>query len=933
MARFGLSDSESESSTDGRRASSSTSAAAAASERPSPSPSTSSAAQHQHRPVTRSRRQQQQQRTTRQSKLKRAEDAAEAPPRASLAYSDEDNDDEDNTPQMDQDSDQEDMSDHDRTQSSGMDEDEDEDESLNSVDGDDDNEQLDETGSTSTRSTSSSSQHVTAHRPGPRLPQPWGPKTLNLEPKRVAVMQASFFQQPQVLQTGATVKPDAALPVRNPFQNTSNLPEHASSSFMATRPAHSPQVNAPVAAPPIDPTPFRQLREYERVPLSRSVTHNRQGDLVDLGLAFGRSFKPSWGPHGEIVHFGALYQSKAQNKANELMVEQLKTTQSFNVQLAEETLHLQLQHTLIEVDQNSSAPVATPDDNLRFHHFASSLPNSDRSTEAHLWRLGHALFDEIADLDLPLPTDSAATDSTTARYIESLRRRGRLEAWLADVVRTDVEEDLRSIGGSISEQSSASAGAKRVFALLTGHQIERACEAAGDAGDLRLATLVAQAGGDDDFREDVFLQLAKWREYRVDSHIDPALRRVYELLCGNLGVSEGRAKGDVVDDVAEFHVAEGLDWKRAFGLHLWYGTFQTSVATAVERYEAASSLAADRVAPPNPEYVLQSTSKAEDSETRWRNLDRETGPSDPLFQLIKLFTSSTHSLEEALLPRNFSSSPLDYRLPWHLYILFSRVLRKRDFEDRVIVGAEQGSDDAMNDGNIEGNSVRADMMTESYATQLELAGLWQWSVFILLHLELPAGRETAIRQMLTRHAAELDDDVKFGFLVDTLHVPATWIYSAQATYEHYRGNVFAEFKLLIMAEQWSAAHEIAVLELAPEAVVRGDLLLVKKLLEPFNPRRISAQKSTSTAASTTRSLVLKTIDSVQKLATTSRSYHNSKFKLAMTEMLSRLTVVSKSVDEYLTRIRPSSLQDSDRLVWVRGMNSNFLDKALESAMA
>ena len=39
---------------------------------------------------------------------------------------------------------------------------------------------------------------------------------------------------------------------------------------------------------------------------------------------------------------------------------------------------------------------------------------------------------------------------------------------------------------------------------------------------------------------------------------------------------------------------------------------------------------------------------------------------------------------------------------------------------------------------LEGNSVRADLMTESYANQLESIGLWQWSIFILLHLELPS---------------------------------------------------------------------------------------------------------------------------------------------------------------------------------------------------
>lgn len=307
-----------------------------------------------------------------------------------------------------------------------------------------------------------------------------------------------------------------------------------------------------------------------------------------------------------------------------------------------------------------------------------------------------------------------------------MRRRGKLEGWLEDVVRAEVEEELRNLGSS----SSGGAAAKRVFTLLSGHQIERACEAALEAGDLRLATLVAQAGGDDEFREDLYLQLAKWREYKVDSHIEPAYRRVYELLCGNVGVSEGRGKGDKVDGCEEINVAEGLGWKRALGLHLWYGTFQAPVATAVERYDQAGT-----VAPPTPSYLLSSPTSSTDP-TTWAPSAHDI-PLDPLYHLLKLSVSPTHSLESALLPRNFGSSPLDARLPWHLYILLSRVLRRRDFEDRVEIDQEEMQEE--DEEGAEGNSVRADLLTTGYADQLESLGMWEWSAFVLLHLEMEDG--------------------------------------------------------------------------------------------------------------------------------------------------------------------------------------------------
>lgn len=411
-------------------------------------------------------------------------------------------------------------------------------------------------------------------------------------------------------------------------------------------------------------------------------------------------------------------------------------------------LKLQLSHTPIyPASASSSVPFAVPDPSLRFHHFTSSLSASDRSAEANLWRLGHALFDEIEDLELEAA--DAVQDPPKRRYIEEFRRRDLLERWLADVVRGEVEDDLRRQAAQSSAQpssssssSSSAASAKRIFTLLSGHQIERACEAALESGNFRLATLVAQAGGDDAFREDVYLQLAKWREYRVDSHISPEMRRIYELLCGNVGQSEGRQTGDRTDDAMELHVSDGLGWRRAFGLHLWFGTWRAPVATAMERYEAAYKTEAAHVAAPEPDYIaVQSTDNGTNT-VAWRNLDSDpsSAPTDPLYQLIKLFTSPTHSLEQALLPRNFGSSPLDYRMTWHLYILFSRVLRRRDFEDRVQVDAEADEDDEMGNAaqDVEGNSVTADRVTEAYASQLELGGMWDWAVFVLLHLELPA---------------------------------------------------------------------------------------------------------------------------------------------------------------------------------------------------
>lgn len=371
-----------------------------------------------------------------------------------------------------------------------------------------------------------------------------------------------------------------------------------------------------------------------------------------------------------------------------------------------------------------------PHPHLSFGDFADVEHfESSKSSEANLWRLGAALFDEIEDLN---PPEDAPAD-LVARLVE-IRRRDRLESWLEDVVRDAVEEDLRDIE---SRPTGSGAGARRIFALLSGHEIERACTTAVENRDLRLATLLAQAGGDDEYREDLYLQLAKWREYRVDAHIDDAYRRVYEVLCGNVGLSEGlAAKGDRVDAAAAIFIADGLDWKRAFGLHLWYGTFQASLPTVVARYETAARDPTSHTAPPLPLYIESPSFADPATPTRaWTPNTGDSPPTDPLFSLIKIFTDPAYALEDALLPRNFGSSPLDYRLSWHLFMLFSRVLRRRDFEDREMVPRDDDDDDEQRE--VEGYSIKADAVTEAYASQLELGGNWTWAIFVLLHLQLP----------------------------------------------------------------------------------------------------------------------------------------------------------------------------------------------------
>ena len=354
--------------------------------------------------------------------------------------------------------------------------------------------------------------------------------------------------------------------------------------------------------------------------------------------------------------------------------------------------------------------MASPLPDLRFPRFAQLFSPDDQDYEPTVWRLGAALFDEI-DLQLKTPISPDARDRITA-----LRRHTNLSAWLKIAVRSTVESDLRS--------HSNACASRRIFTMLSGYQINRAVDTALAEGDFNLASLISQVGGDPDFRADVKSQLQKWREQHIDAHIDEYYRKVYSLLAGVVDVLPASKSSDPVEKCHELAIAEGLDWKRAFGLHLWYGIgIDTPYVDALESYRSTRPDIANR---PLPWYQ-----ESHDSSRVVHSWSTTIQENDALFQLISLSANPVAPLERALLSRSFSPSPFDCRLPWHISILLSRCLNFRDFADRVTEDVSNGRDSH----KTHSVSLNANKVAVSYAFQLENQGLWEHALFVLLHLE------------------------------------------------------------------------------------------------------------------------------------------------------------------------------------------------------
>ena len=452
-------------------------------------------------------------------------------------------------------------------------------------------------------------------------------------------------------------------------------------------------------------------------------------------------------------------------------------------------LALQLERSTIELVDG--IPTSLFDPSTRFRNFAV-LFDSDRTQEASIWRLGVALFDEI---DLRLPADS---DEDLIQRISEIRRKLALSRWLENAVAPSVDHDLLTANGP-----------EKIFTLLSGHQLERSVQSALDNGDMRLATLVSQIGGPEVFRAEVTRQLHDWKKYKSSALIGSAYRRLYALLAGIVDTLPGdKSRG--VDGCADIIVSDKLDWKRAFGLRLWYGNpFEDTISEVIQTYTAQLS-APHAPAKPLPPYL-----ESPDDRLDW---NMSSQPTDILYGLIKIYSDVGVSLDQVLRARDCSTSPLDARLQWHLYMML-RGMQKRDFEDR------EG-----------GYSATADAITAGYAAQLETIGMWTWSAFVLLHLETPEGREAALKALLRRHSPSSTEDRAF---LDSLLIPSTWIFEANADRLASEDERYAEFQALIKAEQYDRAHRVLLKYLAPELVLRSENALLRRLCSQLASREVT----------------------------------------------------------------------------------------------
>ena len=100
--------------------------------------------------------------------------------------------------------------------------------------------------------------------------------------------------------------------------------------------------------------------------------------------------------------------------------------------------------------------------------------------------------------------------------------------------------------------------------------------------------------------------------------------------------------------------------------------------------------------------------------------------------------------------------------------------------------------------------------------------------------------------MLARNAPKIDEWMTAG-LVGSLRLPTSWVdeakvklltaslirglYFFQAMYTLAKGEVYEAYQLYLSARMYTPAHDLAITELAPDAIIRKDLQLLKEILD------------------------------------------------------------------------------------------------------
>ncbi|CAI5720972.1 unnamed protein product [Peronospora destructor] len=450
---------------------------------------------------------------------------------------------------------------------------------------------------------------------------------------------------------------------------------------------------------------------------------------VDGGMFMARSFRCSWGPKGELVNLGKLTSrpenhSDVESSGHRIRIEfPLRLVEDRRLDL-HEGLKLHYDYTSQDRSPNDfidreetevPTPYALPaheplmDCLHKYVAYAESrihkTPNgSFEKLNLLVWKLIQALWGQEHGVKMggqpgsvlyPLALRDGPSEVETLDSFQTIDlRREAISRWFEDALN---DADVASF-------SDCTPSPEAVLHLLCQHRIVEAADMATDCGNLRLATMIAQAASYEgaEFRSLMETQMIQWNENGLLKFMDETLVFIYSVLSGSVEVLSAR-KG------------APMSWIACFALFLWYKCGPASpLKSAMALYEDAVSK--QLASPSLSQFAVAGTDK-----------------DDILMELMKLYIDDVASLCKVLSPSGFLTQDLyhlDYELSWHLHSVLRAIGYKLDRYWK---------------SHIHQNFIR----------QLEGSGLWEDAVYVALNISDATERENTCRELLFRNADAL----------------------------------------------------------------------------------------------------------------------------------------------------------------------------------
>jgi nuclear pore complex protein Nup98-Nup96 len=546
-----------------------------------------------------------------------------------------------------------------------------------------------------------------------------------------------------------------------------------------------------------------------------------------LDLPFHDLTKPSWGRDNTLVYGGPgkaprlntsiliNVKSALPGGHNEVKFAKLNGPSS----AIPNTITEQRDCTSVTVEDDT-IPRARTTSEFNFMKFASATQVNTPAGEHEcaVWQLASILFD---DLQGSMPVGPLQESIT---LYQSRVRKDKLSDFWKKLVQAAVENDAQN----------AKSSEEKAFIYLTGGNVPEACAALLSGQNFHLAQMVAQIGGDKTFRKAVEKQLNDWRELNVLSEMNDPIRAIYGLLAGQTCNYPGKT-GVAAEDRATswpYSARFELDWKRSFGLRLWYGILDDEdLAYAVRQFKTDFRKNGE-IATPVPWFH-------DDNDDVWSD-PKPDSREDALWGLLKLYADdyardgrALTSLKSALAPENISGNPMDPRLSFQLLHLLRAIGVGTSFNPHA---SEKENAIVNADDDVEATA-SADQLALLYATSLTSQISFNpdnlpVACWVLLHISNVPTRTKMIRSLLDQHANILNPgEPLFTSLTADLHIPPSWIYISKALYaQAVECSPVSEARWLIEAHQLHRAHAVLCHVIGPAAIIARDYDPLREIL-------------------------------------------------------------------------------------------------------